>query len=668
MLTSAKPSICRICKENCGILVLDDGQKIKITGNPEHPVSKGFICFRGKNFGRVHYSSDRLNQPLLKKGVDWVRISFEEALEILASKLQSCKEKYGPQSVVFYKGESLKHQEVTEYMRHLSYGFGTPNYISVGSICHFALAAGHGLTCGGIPMPDFERINIAIIWGANPAVSSVRMFSSLRKAVRKGIKLIVIDPSHTQTAKSANYHLPIIPGSDGFLALAFIKYAFGKAGIIPQSSTSYGWNELKSMIDDFSYEYLLEKTGIREPDFYKISSMIFENLPGWIFAGAGLEFQPSGVQVIRSIASLQSILDPLNRPSPLAVKLKPLPGMDTCTDMPDPIGTKEAPFYTSKRKEGQGMYLTRAILDNNPYPVKAMLIAGGNPALTFPASHLHAKAFRKLDFLAVFDLFMTPTAQMADLIFPAADFLENMELHDYGQIGKPYLGLIQPVISEGKGWPAWKLIFELARKLEIEQLFPWQDNKDALRYRLSGSGIDFDDFNNSPSSVMPYQPKKDDKGTWNTPDGKVHYYSRVLEKKGYPGLPGPSSFTLPFGIDEKFPFWLSTGDRVSSFQHSQFRNIPEYRSGVHRPLLDIHSDAADLLGIKDGDRAVLSTKYGSLTIRIKLSNDIRKDCLRMTHGWEEANANELTGLKYFDPVSGFPWLRALPAAIEKKGG
>ncbi len=666
MLASAKPTICRICKENCGILVADQGHKIEITGNPDHPISKGFICFRGKNFGAVHNAPDRLNQPLLKKGAGWVKISYEKALEILASNLQICKDKYGPQSIVFYKGESLKHQEITQYMRHLSHGFGTPNFISVGSICHYALAIGHGLTYGGIPAPDYKKMKTAIVWGSNPAVSSVRMFSSLRKAIKNGTKLVVIDPCFTQTAEPANCHLPIIPGSDGFLALAFIKYAFEKEGITPQSAISNGWDELKNMVDRFSFDYLLEKTGICETDFYKTSSLIFKNLPGWIFAGAGLEFQPGGVQAIRSVASLQSLLDPLNRPSPLAAHLLPLPGMDAYTDMPDPIGTKEAPLYTQKCMEGQGMYLAHAILDNNPYPIKAMLIAGGNPALTFPASRIQAEAFRKLDFLAVFDLFMTPTAQMADLVFPAADFLGNLELHDYGQTGNPYLGLVQPVITENKGWPIWKLIFELARKLGLESLFPWQNNEEALRYRLSESGVGFDALNSSLSSSIAYQTKKEGKGTWNTPDGKVQYYSKVLEERDYPGLPAPDSLALPFGIDEKFSFWLSTGDRVSSFQHSQFRNISKYRSELHGPLLDIHSDAAGRMGLKDGDWAVLSTKYGSLTIRVKLNNAIRRDCLRMTHGWEEANANELTGLEYFDPISGFPWLRALPAAIEKK--
>lgn len=667
MARSTKPSICRICGENCGILVKDDGQNLKITANLEHPISKGFICFRGKNFGEIHSSPDRLSQPLLKKGSSWVKISYEDALEVLASNLQRCKEKYGPESVVFYKGESLKHQEITQYMRHLSCGFGTPNYISVGSLCHYSMALGHGLTYGGIPKPDFQRINTAIIWGANPAVSSVRMFVILRKALKDGTKLIVIDPSHTQTAKFANLHLPITPGSDGFLALTFIKYAIEKACIKHQTLIANGWDELKSLVDNLSYKELPERTGIRETDFYEAASLIFENLPGWILTGVGLELQPCGVQSIRAIASLQSILDPQNRPSPLSAVLKPLPSANQYPDMPDPIGAKEAPLFTNGCKEGQGMYLTRAILDNEPYPVRVMLIVGGNPILTFPDSRLHKKTFQKLDFLAVFDLFMTPTAQLASLVFPAADFLENLELHDYGQIGQPYLGLIRPVTRSKRGWPTWKLIFELARNLGLGDLFPWPDNRHAIMDRLSGSGIEFGELENSPFSTVLYKSGKTSGDNWNTPDGKVQYHSKVMETIGNPGLPTPSSLTLPFLPEEKFPFWLSTGDRVPSFQHTQFRRSPTYRAKMPEPFLDIHPDAATQLNIKNGDWVVLSTRHGKIDIRANLNDDIRKDCLRLTHGWEEANANELTGLKYLDPISGFPWLRALPANIERKG-
>ncbi len=613
------------------------------------------------NFGEVHYALDRIHYPLLRKGSDWIKISYKEALEVLASNLQTCKEKYGAESVVFYEGESLKHQEITQYLSHLAFGFGTPNFISVGSLCQFSVELGHSLTYGEIPLPDFQRMKTAIVWGANPAASSFRLFRALNRAVMDGTNLIVIDPSRTETAKIADLHLPITPGSDGFLALAFIKYALEKAQMKPQPPIAEGWNELKELVNGASYRFLLERTGISGGNFDEASALIFGNLPGWIHTGLGLELNPCGVQSIRAIASLQSLLDRQHAPSTLTYKLKPLPGKHLYPDRPDPIGAKESPLYTQGNQEGQGMYLARAILDHDPYPVKAMLIAGGNPVLTLPASETQRKSFRELDFLAVFDLFMTPTAQLADLVLPAADFLENLELHDYGQNGKPYLGLIKPVTMTTKGWPAWKLIFELARKVGLGKLFPWQENREALIYKLSENGIDLNDLESSRSAAVGYKNGEPS----NSPYGKTHYRSEGVEKTGNPGLPTLNSLSLPFLADERFPFWLSTGDRTPFYQNSQFRNCSTYRARMEHPLLDIHPHAAKQLQISSKDNVVLSTRYGKIRVRVNLTDDVRKDCLRMTHGWDEANVNELTGLEYFDPISGFPWLRALPARVEE---
>ena len=297
--------------------------------------------------------------------------------------------------------------------------------------------------------------------------------------------------------------------------------------------------------------------------------------------------------------------------------------------------------------------------------MKAVLIAGGNPALTFPDSETQTEAFRKLDFLAVFDLFMTPTAQLAHLVLPAADFLENMELHDYGHGGRPHLGLIKPVTMTTKGWPAWKLIFELAGRLGLRELFPWQDNRQALIYKFSENGIELSDLENSPSATVSYKNGESSDSDPYPPHGKTRYRSEAVEKAGNPGLPTLESLSLPFRTDEQFPFWLSTGDRVPFFQHSQFRRCPTYKARMEEPLLGIHPEAARALQICNGDFAFLSTRYGKIRVKVDLSDDLRKDCLRMTHGWKEGNVNELTGLEYFDPLSGFPWLRALPARLEK---
>ncbi len=660
------PTICRICKENCGILVSDNGKGLRIVGNADHPLTKGFLCFKGKNFGEVHHSGERLRQPLLKDGNSWKPISYEEALDLLATRFSRIKEQYGAESVVFYKGEPLKHQEISEYMRHLSYGFGTPNYITVGSLCHYAMVLGHSLTYGGIPAPNWDSMGVAVLWGANPAAASPRGYANLKKAVREGKKLVAIDPAHTQTTKLSNLHLQITPGSDGFLALAFIKYGVEEIGVEPQPDQAHGWELLEKLVRSLHYDDLLPRTGIESGLFREAAELIFHAGPGWSVTGLGLELQPAGVQAIRAVACLQSLLDPDNRPGPIAVGLKPLPGSDRYPAMPAPIGSREAPLLTTKKKEGQGMFLFRAMQHSDPYPIKGMLVVGGNPLSTFPDFATHTRAMEGLDFLAVSDLFMTATAKVADLIIPAADHLDNWELHDYGHTGKPYLGLVRPSTKEPIGWPTWRLVFELAKRLDLGELFPWKDNREALTYRLSTTSIDLEALAASPGAVLPYEPRPKQRGPWNTSDGKVHYWSDTMASHGYSGLPEPESFQLPFSTDDRFPLWLSTGDRVITYQHSQFRQVQSYRDREPEPFVDVHPDTAASLNVETGSLVEVSTKYGRVELKARVTEDVRRDCIRMPHGWELANANDVTGLEYFDPVSGFPWLRAVPARLEKK--
>ncbi len=661
-------TICRICKENCGVLVSDDGHALRITGNPSHPISKGFVCFKGKNFGEVHNSPHRLRTPLLRKGSNWVSISYENAIDILARNYERTREKFGPQSVAFYKGESVKHQEIAHYMSHLAYGYGSPNYISVGSLCHYSMVIGHSLTYGGMPKPDFSRARTAIVWGANPANASPLEFARLKRACRGGTKLVVVDPARTETAEMADIHLPITPASDGYLALAFIKQAVQHARLAPSHSFSPGWDTLSEVVKSVSYDELLEHTGIDRPLFDKAASLVFANLPGWILTGLGLELQPVGIQAIRAVACLQSLLDPANRPYPVSAGLKSLPGRNSYPTLFSAIGAAQAPLYVQMWHEAQGMFLSRAILNDDPYPLRAMLVVGGNPMSTFPAYQEHKKALQGLDFLAVFDLFMTQTAQLADLVLPAADYLDNLELHDYGQIGYPYLGLIRPASLNPIGWPTWKLLFSLARELGLESLFPWEDNRDALIYRLSGGSVRIEDLESSPGGVVPYAAKDNPGESWFTPDGKVQYRSERLEAFGYSSVPDTACFELPYRTDREFPLWLSTGDRILAYQHSQYRQIPTYRNRAPEAFVDVHPETAANMDIGAGEPVFIITRYGRMEIRVNISDEVRTDCIRVPHGWDEANVNTLTGIEHFDPISGFPWLRAIPAKLRKKDG
>jgi len=660
------PTICRICKENCGIVVSDDGKGVTVSGNPQHPISRGFVCFKGKNFPDVRNSPDRLRRPLLRKGNDWEETTFYHAMDLLASQFVRLKNQYGPESVVVYKGESLKHQEIAEYLKHLTFAFGSPNYISVGSLCHYAMVLGHSLTYGGMAKLDFNRVKSVMLWGTNPAAASPHVFAELRRAVRDGLSLVVIDPAQTQSTQMAGVHLPITPGTDGFLALAFVKYGIEAAGVRHDPETAVGWHRLAETARGQSYDQLLARTGVTAKLFEQAASLIFSQRPGCCLTGLGLELQPAGVQAIRAVACLQTMLDPDNRPSPISIGLNALPQAGRYPQMKDPIGFREAPLFTQSRKEGQGMHLARAILDSDPYPVKGMFVAGGNPMSTFPAPEMHGKAFAELEFLAVSDLFMTPTARLADLVIPAADYLDNLELHDYGMTGSAYLSLIQPVTRSPIGWPVWRIVFEVAERLGLKDYFPWKDNRSALDYRLNGCQIDLSQLETHSAATLPYQTKTQPGGKWNTPDGKAHLYSERVAQLGLPGLPTPDSLELPYRTDEHFPLWLSTGDRVLAFQHSQFRQIESFRDQVPEPMLDLHPRLAAQLKLESGDTVVVSTRYGRLQVKAHVTEDVREDCVRLPHGWEDANANQLTGLEHFDPISGFPWLRAIPARVEKK--
>ena len=272
---------------------------------------------------------------------------------------------------------------------------------------------------------------------------------------------------------------------------------------------------------------------------------------------------------------------------------------------------------------------------------------------------MQAGLLDSLDFLAVFDLFMTPTAKRADLVLPAADTLSWTELHDYGGHGHPYLGLLHPVLDDGPGISIFEVIFGLAQRMDLGRFFPWSGYRQALNERLAQGGVDMAELESSPTCTIPHPgpaPQQE--------PVSFNFRSMEVEAAGLPGLPGPDAVEPPADVDGDFPFFLCTGDRLPGYQHSQFRNIPPLRRLDPEPWVEAHPDAAAALGLGAGDLARLSTRQGELNLKLRLNKDLRPDCLRMTHGWEEANANRLGSASRRDPISGFPWLRCLPARLE----
>lgn len=659
MAAALKPSLCRVCKEYCGILAGHDGDRTIIKGNPEHPISKGFLCPRGIHYGEVHDSPERLTRPLLRRKSGFAPIAMEDALDILAQKLAAVAREHGPESLAFYKGEALKHQEVTSFMKHFALALGSPNYYSVSSICHYAMNLAHSLTYGGIPAPDFDSLRSLLIWGSNPAVATPRSFRALKAAHQAGAPLVVVDPTLSKTAEEADLHLAVKPGRDGLLALAFLKRA-AAAGIEPPAERSVGWEQMRAMLEGLDTNTLLADCGIGRELFERAVELLLLNRPTHVIAGLGLELQPHGVQTIRAVACLHALLNPGLAPARGWGKLPPLPGAESYPQRPRPLGADQAPIYVRRVDEAQGMHLPDAVLKGEPYPVKALFAAGGDPMMTYPDTNLQAKVFDSLEFMAVFDLFPTPTARRADLVIPAADILNWRELHDYGGMGFQRLGLIQPVLDSGQGITIFEVVLGLAKRMGLESFFPWDSYRGSLAERLAAGGVELSDLEASPTSTLAY-PKPAQ------PAGQVvfNFHSAEVEASGQAGLPDPAELAPPADTSGEYPFLLCTGDRLSCYQHGQFRNIPSLRKMAPEPRVTAHPEAAGSLGLAEGEMVRLATASGEICLKLALSQTMRPDCLGMTHGWEEANANLLSSATRLDPISGFPWLRCLPARLER---
>jgi anaerobic selenocysteine-containing dehydrogenase len=351
----------------------------------------------------------------------------------------------------------------------------------------------------------------------------------------------------------------------------------------------------------------------------------------------------------------------------------------------------------------------KAILEETPYPVKAMFIMAANPVLTSPNSLRVKTALEKLDFLVVADIFMTKTTQLADIVLPACTFLEQTyyATYDAGADLKPtYPGLLMfrpqvvPPLEESR--PDWKIIFDLAKKLGYEKYFPWRDIEEAIDYELKPTGITSRDLHDHPEGIMIPGPsflyeKFGHKKIWGkllirflsstmfrkypnmyhkykrlgftTPSKKVEILSHRLQEMGYDALPiyhEPSGVPLNDPeLSETYPLILTTGGKIRTYVHSQMRNIPSLHQRMPNNVVEVHPETAALFGIDGEDIILVETPQASIKCQARITMNIRPQVVQLYFGFEETNVNLLTSTESFDPITGAVALRSLLCKIRK---
>jgi thiosulfate reductase/polysulfide reductase chain A len=731
-----KKTCCQFCSNMCGVLVAVEGGRVaSIRGNPEHPMSHGFTCERVRIAPKWLYHPDQLKYPLKRVGRrgegKWQRVGWDEALEEIGSKLLDLKEKHGPETLGVFEG-TYRGNDYWPRGRFLSL-FGNPhNIFAPGIICGINDMAINMAVMGDVTTYAIEMSNsrCVVYWGANPSESSLRNWAGILKKKRKGdTKVIVVDPRQTKTADIADIWLRLRPGTDTALALGWLNVIINEELYDKEfvAQWTVGLDELRNRVQEYPPQRVAEITGVPAEKIVEAARTYATNGPACMPYGVAIDqLGLNGTRteqckiIMRAITGNLGVLgghlitrpgEPVNggkfvteaemtmmqllsmeqRRKQMGFDLCRLvslngwslmaPHLERVYGVPSPV-TVQIQAHTT--------LLWRSILSGKPYPVKALIAWGSNPLAWAGNTRLVFEALKSdnLELHVVQELFMTPSAQLADYVLPATSWMERdlcTNMMDFGSLLLAGEKAVEPL---GERRDIYEFFRGLAVAVGQEEHWPWRTTEEVSNYRLKPTGLTFRDVVDR-SAVFPdtleLQPWK--KTGFPTPSGKIELYPSILEKLGYDPLPfyeepPESPLRLP-EVAKEYPLTLNTGGNFMPMFHSEFMHKDIGSREKHPdPLMDIHPDTARRLGIADGDWAYIETRRGRIKQKARYNSGMLPDVVNCEASWWfpekppyypelsgifESNANVLTldDPEWCDELSGGWCNRALLCRVSK---
>lgn len=693
-------SVCRACHGGCGaLLYVENGQLIKIKGDPESPMSKGSMCIKGLKTPDVVNHPDRLKTPLKRKGKrgsgEWEKISWDEALDEITTRLDSIRKESGSESIALGQGTGRHH-----YMHVVRFAnaLGTPNWYEPGlAQCFIPRITVSYLTYGGFIVGDYYgdvQPKCIMFWGHNPLVSSPdgELGIAARKALSNGTYGIAIDPRRSETAKKCAMWLPVRPGTDDALALAMINVIINDE-LYDKSFVrdwTVGFEELKSHVAPYTPEWAEKITWVPKIQIVKAARIYATSKPAILEWGLAIEQNINTLQTVRAIAILRALTGNIDIPGGDILGMNILKSYPTLKEkLPSELSKKRFGAETYKLLGGWRAFkpsahiptLFKAMRTGDPYRVRAFLIFGNNPLTSVANSREVYDSLQKLDLLVATDLFMTPTAAIADYVLPAAYWPEVEQIIGYPLVVENMVMAQKSVVNIGQCRQDEWIIDELSSRLDLpghEMTF-----KDIMNYQLSPLQTTYNELKQKGFIFPPHDYRKYEKGGFKTPSRKIELYSKALKKMGYDPLPfykePPESPLQSPQLLGEFPYVLTTGSRRIEFFHSEHRQVESLRKRRPNPQVEIHTETAKKHGIQNGDWVKVSSPRGSIRMQALVSEDIHPQVINVELGWWfpekkgpdfgvwESNANILTNnAPPYDPAFGTYQLRGLLCRIEKE--
>ncbi|MBN1368285.1 MAG: molybdopterin-dependent oxidoreductase [Dehalococcoidales bacterium] len=640
------------------------------------------------------YHPQRLLFPQRRTGKrgsgKWERITWDEALSEIAGKLIDAREKYGSESVSLVKGFYSRH---ADFVSRFGNVFGTPNVASIDNTCYVPSATGRLMTYGFDGVPDLgSSPDCVMCWG-----------SSANPPMKEGSKLIVVNVFRTAAAKKADMWLQPRPATDLALALGMLNVIVNEKLYDRDFINSWttGFDKLEAHIQQYSPERVAAITWVPAKDIVKATRLFTSYRYACLMTGNASEDTYNSTQFARAIAIIQAICGLLDIPGGTIETEGVIKGEATSDDvLRRELSVKEESkklgsergylppselWYSiaSKPLEIHPQHLISTILEEKPYPIKAVGIMGSNPLLTWSNSRRVYDAFMNVPFLFVSDLIMTPTAALADIVLPVASYLETdgVVLSNLGS-GVTSIQAQQKAVEVGECLPTQEIIIRLADKLGLSRYF-WENINAYLDAYLAPVGITFSELRQRSKIIISVtRYRKYLRKGFNTPSGKVEIHSSLCSKWGYEPLPvyhepEETPISSPH-LSNEYPLILASFHEPD-YNHSQDRHLATFRKEKNEPEVLIHPDTATKFNIADGDMVYIESKRGRIKQRAVLSTDLMPQVIYVgyawwfpekgisnMYGWDEANINILTDdSPPYSPEMGSPKMRGFLCKIYK---
>jgi len=614
------------CPDMCSLLVrVENGRVVRIDGDPGQPFTAGFACAKVNRDAELVHSPERLRTPLRRVGAkgagEFAPITWDDALDEIVSRWRTIMAESGPLAVLGYAYSAHQGQINRGLVNGLFHALGASR-LRAGTVCDTCCETAWDMTVGAIGGADPEAVadsDLVVSWGADLVATNVHFWAKVEIARKRGVKLVVIDPRKSRTARRADWHLPIRIGTDAALALG-VMHILARDGLCDRdyiARHTYGFDRLEGeILPRFAPERAAAITGLAVADIEGFAALYGNAKAAFIRLGEGMTRLARGGEALRAVALLPGVTGAYGRKGGGALLLTAA----SCELDYDFVRKPSGPVET---RTVNHLRLGEALLELSGPPIRALFVAANNPAVTCPDAGKVRRGLARDDlFTVVHDPFLSMTARYADIVLPAATYLETEDL--YRAYGTYYLQYApRAVRPQGEAWSNVRLAQTLARRMGLDdpvfQMAPAEIAAAMLRgARGRAAAIDPERVRNAgPIRLAPEGGQE-----FRTPSGRLEFYSEQLAAHGQPPMPDWRPDPDEERDAARWPLRLLTAPGY--FQsHTAFSGVEFLRRREGSPCCMLHPQDAHGRGLADGQLVRLFNDRGSVGLILRVSDEIQ---------------------------------------------